>query len=98
MASIDRYNRWARESQMSTEDLLEWAEEEYANTGRWPTRRYRIVNSYGKSRLLTQSVAEREQRKYGGSIEESIPKRKLARPKRGHANDFDPLRDAGRDK
>lgn len=96
--NIERHNRNVRESLWTAEEAIAWAVRHHADTGKWPTRRFRVATHLGNSRLLQLASAERTQRKYGGKLEELIPSRSayLGRPeaKQRAADVSDPLQGA----
>jgi hypothetical protein len=76
-SGLERHNRRSIESRWSHDDCMNWAESVYAETRRWPVRRYRVEGTpAGNSSLMPEPQARRTQRKYGGRVVEVIPSRK----------------------
>lgn len=74
--AMTKHDQYLLESQMSADAAIAWAERQFEETGKWPTRRYRVDGtSVGNSRFMRQHDARDTLAKYGGELREMVPDR-----------------------
>ena len=65
------------ESQMTPNTALDFAEQQFKETKKWPRSRFRVDGSkIGNSHLMSELKAKRTQKRYGGQVTELIPPKK----------------------
>lgn len=67
-----------KESQMTPNTALDFAEKQFKEAEKWPRARWRVDGSeVGNSHLLMEKKAFDIQKRYGGQVIELIPPKKL---------------------
>ncbi len=65
-----------KESQLSDDGAIVWAENYFLNNRTWPVRRFRVDGTeINNSHMLRESDAKATQEKYGGEVRELVPTR-----------------------